>query len=425
MAINVNRNVIDPFYRYKMPRLQAKVEGKGNGIKTVIANMVEIAKALDRPPTYPTKYFGCELGAQTNFDTKNDRYIVNGEHDANKLQDLLDGFIKKFVLCPACDNPETSLSVKRNNQSIQGKCKACGHAFVIDSKHKLSTFILKNPPNPPATENGNGEKKDPNSPVNEPANGFDYKENVSNGDESDGEWGEPTENEKLTANIGKLVIDKDLDKSVEERLDMLHQFFIAAKKDGAIKDTVKMLNEAERLELKTKAPILLADVLFDVDVRNQLKTYRDLIYLFVKDDAKAQRHFLGGIEQLIQNHKKELLPKAVFIVKDLYDMNLVEEDTILAWAAKPSNKYVKKDFSKEIIAKCEKFLTWLEEAEEEDSSEEEDDDDGLEVTFDERGKVGEVTVEPKTNGTAKLADKPRQEAVKANDSDGEINIDDI
>lgn len=57
----------------------------------------------------PTKYFGCELGAQTQFDFKNDRYIVNGSHDSQKLQTLLDGFIKKFVLCPECENPETNL----------------------------------------------------------------------------------------------------------------------------------------------------------------------------------------------------------------------------------------------------------------------------------------------------------------------------
>lgn len=57
----------------------------------------------------PTKFFGCELGAQTQFDQKNDRYIVNGSHDSGKLQGLLDGFIKKFVLCPECENPETIL----------------------------------------------------------------------------------------------------------------------------------------------------------------------------------------------------------------------------------------------------------------------------------------------------------------------------
>ena len=59
--------------------------------------------------TDPCKYFGCELGAQTQFDVKNDRYIVNGSHESTKLQDLLDGFIKRFVLCHECENPETKL----------------------------------------------------------------------------------------------------------------------------------------------------------------------------------------------------------------------------------------------------------------------------------------------------------------------------
>ena len=51
MALNVNTSVTDVFYRYKMPRLLAKVEGKGNGIKTVVVNMSEVAKALCRPPS--------------------------------------------------------------------------------------------------------------------------------------------------------------------------------------------------------------------------------------------------------------------------------------------------------------------------------------------------------------------------------------
>ena len=43
------------------------------------------------------------------MDHKIGRYIVNGAHDGPKLQDMLDGFIKKFVMCPECDNPETDL----------------------------------------------------------------------------------------------------------------------------------------------------------------------------------------------------------------------------------------------------------------------------------------------------------------------------
>jgi translation initiation factor 5 len=50
-SVNVNRSVSDAFYRYKMPRLRAKVEGKGNGIKTVIVNMIDVAKAIGRPAT--------------------------------------------------------------------------------------------------------------------------------------------------------------------------------------------------------------------------------------------------------------------------------------------------------------------------------------------------------------------------------------
>lgn len=146
-TLNVNRSVTDIYYRYKMPRICAKVEGKGNGIKTVIVNMAEVAKALNRPATYPTKYFGCELGAQTQFDHKNERFIVNGSHDATKLQDLLDGFIRKYVLCPDCDNPETDLIIASKKETISQTCKACGYHGLLKIQHKVNTFILKNPPN--------------------------------------------------------------------------------------------------------------------------------------------------------------------------------------------------------------------------------------------------------------------------------------
>ena len=55
------------------------------------------------------------MGAQTQIDKKNERFIVNGSHDAEKMQDILDGYIKKFVLCQKCENPETKLTVHRDD----------------------------------------------------------------------------------------------------------------------------------------------------------------------------------------------------------------------------------------------------------------------------------------------------------------------
>lgn len=108
--------------------------------------MLDVAHDLARPPFYITKFFGFELGAQAKVvgDGPTQRHIVNGAHDKEKLQDLLDVFINKFVLCGECKNPETALNVK--GQHVFRECKACGKRTEIDKGHKLSSFIVKSPP---------------------------------------------------------------------------------------------------------------------------------------------------------------------------------------------------------------------------------------------------------------------------------------
>ncbi|XP_059450668.1 eukaryotic translation initiation factor 5-like [Corylus avellana] len=152
---NIGGNSDDAFYRYKMPRMVTKIEGRGNGIKTNVVNMVDIAKALARPAAYTTKYFGCELGAQSKFDEKTGTSLVNGAHETAKLAGLLENFIKKYVQCYGCGNPETEILITKT-QMLQLKCAACGFVSDVDMRDKLTTFILKNPPEP---KKGSKEKK--------------------------------------------------------------------------------------------------------------------------------------------------------------------------------------------------------------------------------------------------------------------------
>ncbi|XP_070578994.1 eukaryotic translation initiation factor 5-like isoform X2 [Ptychodera flava] len=446
MALNVNRNVTDQFYRYKMPRLIAKVEGRGNGIKTVIVNMADVAKALDRPPTYPTKYFGCELGAQTQMDQKNDRFVVNGSHDAAKLQDMLDGFITKFVLCPGCDNPETNLVINSKAQTIGRRCIACGHQGPVDMRHRLTTFILKHPPDTDSSstpskkdkkskgkkvkqqQNGDADRQSPtgaSSPAPEEDNMVEAPSQIQTGENDDDvEWSVDTSAtavaermEALTDGAKGMTLTDDLEKTQGERVDLFYNY-VKVKKDkgqlaGADKD---ILAEAERLEVKDKAALVLAELLFDKNMISQIKEYRLLFLRIVHDSKKAQKNLLGAFEILVgKMHSAELMPKVVHILKSLYDADLLEEDVIIGWAKKPSKKFVSKEVSQQIHEKASPFIKWLEEADEESSDEEEED---VEVVYSSQGG-GQLKME----SVPEKADSKQPQPDHGEEDD--IDIDDI
>merc|ERR1712032_1759016 len=141
--INIGGGSADSSYRYKMPRIVGKIEGRGNGIKTVIANCVEVCESLNRSATYLTKFLGIELAAQSRWREAELRSIVNGSHSDADLQNLVHKFVDIFVLCPTCKYPETKLKISTKNKTITHVCKACGSKNMVDVTHKLCTFILK------------------------------------------------------------------------------------------------------------------------------------------------------------------------------------------------------------------------------------------------------------------------------------------
>ncbi|KPA82023.1 putative eukaryotic translation initiation factor 5 [Leptomonas pyrrhocoris] len=135
----------DQYYRYKMPALQTKVEGSGNGIKTVIPNIHDICLVINRPEEVLMKYFQFELGAQRTVSTKDDKFFLMGSHPEDRMQDKLYDFIRRFVLCKHCRNPETTIHLdetKKGAPEISMVCGACGKrsAFL---EHRTKTFMIQ------------------------------------------------------------------------------------------------------------------------------------------------------------------------------------------------------------------------------------------------------------------------------------------
>lgn len=449
-TVNVNRNVADVFYRYKMPRINAKVEGKGNGIKTVIVNMADVARAIGRPATYPTKYFGCELGAQTQFDHKNERFIVNGSHDANKLQDLLDGFIRKFVLCPECDNPETDLIVSSKKGTISQGCKACGFHGPLEVNHKVNTFIIKNPPNVnPANQGASltegkrktrGKKAGENGDESTAADStldassaaddtIDGQAKTMNGDDDDDvNWTVDTSEEAVRARMQDLTdgaknmtVSDDFDKTEKERLDIFYEL-VKKKRDSGELENVQthkeLFTEAGLLDIQAKSTLVLAELLFTANIVQEVRKHRNLLLRFTHEDSKAQKYLIGGLEQIIALHADKLMDKVPGVFKLFYDTDILEEKAILEWSQKVSKKYVSKEVATQIHEKALPFVKWLQEAEEEESSDDDDDSD-VEIEYDDRAKTDSLRKESVKQEVKKT--KPIEEEEDGDD----LNIDEI
>jgi translation initiation factor 5 len=117
VQININGSD-DPFYRYKMPKLMMSVESRHGG-QTVLVNLPEVAKALERPVEELHSHFGRALSCRSRI--QNNRYILSGTHTSESLSNLLTIYIKKNILCDHCGNPETVLT--KNGRRA---CRACG-----------------------------------------------------------------------------------------------------------------------------------------------------------------------------------------------------------------------------------------------------------------------------------------------------------
>jgi translation initiation factor 5 len=303
------------------------------------------------------------------------------------------------------------LIVNKDGQIIRD-CKACGQRTNVDLGHKLSGYIVKNPPKKEkkSKSSGKGKKgkkdkdgdspKDSGSEALEEDMGIDggsddeltkriraeAKDLPTNGNGStlkDDDWAVDMSEKAIKARAQNLP--DDLKKALviegeDTPYDVLGKWIVSekAENDGEIND-VKVYQKAQELGIEKKHRTLqvLAQTLFDGNIikKNQVKAHAGLLKKMITSD-RHEKALLGGTERFVGIDHPELINSIPSILMAYYEHELATEETITSWGTKASKKYVPDiQTSKKVRKAAEPFLKWLEEAEDDSEDEDEDEED--------------------------------------------------
>jgi len=369
--------------RYKTRQLQIQIQGKSKMIKTVLCNILDVAKDMQIPATYPGCYFGFNIGAQPHFDTKKaerQQAYLSGEHEPKVLSKLMEQFVTEVLLCPNCGLPETTLSVDK--KEVMGTCRACGTASKLNLPNaRFKNYVLNHPPaTPGATFTANKAIKE----QRKGKKGGDGEEDDENGEDEEEKEETPAEVEKkvVEETQQKLASDKKAD-DIEWFSDTSEQarrkrreamlpesMTVSRERNGEVRklleptpDVAKLAELKKELQLDDKQFLsIVCKELFSISAPDEAfcKNHQALFGKFAAT-KDARLELLRCLEvYAIEDPKKQLLPKISKVVHACYNLDLVEEEDIRKWVASADPT---------VKAPMAPLMKWLDEAEEDEDGE--------------------------------------------------------
>lgn len=105
--------------RFSLPDPEVRQEGN----VTVYENLQSTLDTLDREIDHVMKYLQNELGTSASIDERG-RLRLTGEFRQSRVQEAMEEYAERFVLCSECGLPDTRLE-KENGAEIL-RCEACG-----------------------------------------------------------------------------------------------------------------------------------------------------------------------------------------------------------------------------------------------------------------------------------------------------------
>jgi translation initiation factor 2 beta subunit (eIF-2beta)/eIF-5 len=126
MKVNIPKSNIDTFFRYKRDEIEIKVINT-NGGNTELINIITIAEQLGDAIELIIKYI--KKKCNTNIIIKNDKYVINKILTKNDLEIIIEEYIKNYILCKSCLNPEFNRIITKKEE--KRTCKACGSERIV------------------------------------------------------------------------------------------------------------------------------------------------------------------------------------------------------------------------------------------------------------------------------------------------------
>ncbi|HIH39151.1 TPA: translation initiation factor IF-2 subunit beta [Candidatus Woesearchaeota archaeon] len=110
--------VVEEVSRFEIPKVKGHIQGN----KTIISNINEIVEKLRRPSAHIVKFLLKELAAPGEI--KGNFFVIGTKIPATRINEKLNEYVEKFVICPVCKKPDTKL--KKEGDFIFIICQACG-----------------------------------------------------------------------------------------------------------------------------------------------------------------------------------------------------------------------------------------------------------------------------------------------------------